>query len=54
MRVKFGDHKNLVANISVYYVGVTKCKASKYAYPRTAAIQLENQRIPFEAHFLLS
>jgi len=37
MRVKSGDHKNLVANISVYHVGVTKCTASKYAYLRTAS-----------------
>lgn len=37
MRVKFCDRKNLVVNITVYYVGVTKCTASKYAYPRTAS-----------------
>jgi len=37
MRVKFGDRKNLVANISDYYVGVTKCTANKYAYRRTAS-----------------
>jgi hypothetical protein len=37
MRVKFGDRKNIVANISVYYVGVTKYTANKYAYPRTAS-----------------
>jgi len=37
MRVKSGDGKNLAANISICYVGVTKCTASKYAYPRTAS-----------------
>jgi hypothetical protein len=37
MRVKYGDCKYLVENISIYYVGVTKCTASKYACPRTAS-----------------